>query len=218
MAKATQTEAQNTVDLMFRAFSDRTRLRILHVLRDGELCVGDIVESLRAPQPRISRHLAYSAKGQFGRWFASRASGAIIPWPPPRRRFTASCWSVLESVSSRCPNSRPTTPGPPRSGSLAAAARSRNKRQPRGSKARFVQPLLSNANARTPLTCNLILHRVKDRPEARHGLERWDEGELPFEEAMLEAAEKPLPCRERATAAMGRRTTLSCHKDETPAG
>jgi ArsR family transcriptional regulator len=62
MAKATRTVAQDAVDLMFRAFSDRTRLRILHVLRDGELCVGDIVESLRAPQPRISRHLAYLRK------------------------------------------------------------------------------------------------------------------------------------------------------------
>jgi ArsR family transcriptional regulator len=55
-------EVQDTVDLMFRAFSDRTRLRILHVLLDGELCVGDIVESLRVPQPRVSRHLAYLRK------------------------------------------------------------------------------------------------------------------------------------------------------------
>ena len=62
MAKTVQTEAQDTVDVLFRAFSDRTRLRILHVLRGGELCVGDIVESLRAPQPRISRHLAYLRK------------------------------------------------------------------------------------------------------------------------------------------------------------
>ena len=62
MAKTVQSEAQDTVDSMFRAFSDRTRLRILHVLRGGELCVGDIVESLRAPQPRISRHLAYLRK------------------------------------------------------------------------------------------------------------------------------------------------------------
>ena len=62
MAKTVHSEAQDTVDLMFRAFSDRTRLRILHVLQRGELCVGDIVESLRAPQPRISRHLAYLRK------------------------------------------------------------------------------------------------------------------------------------------------------------
>jgi ArsR family transcriptional regulator len=47
------------IDGIFRAFSDRTRLRILHVLKDGELCVGDIVEALRIRQARASRHLAY---------------------------------------------------------------------------------------------------------------------------------------------------------------
>ena len=43
------------VDLLFRAFSDRTRLRILHLLLGGETCVGDIVESLQVPQPKVSR-------------------------------------------------------------------------------------------------------------------------------------------------------------------
>ena len=62
MARTTQTEVLGSTDLMFRAFSDRTRLRILHVLQGGELCVGDIVEILQAPQPRISRHLAYLRK------------------------------------------------------------------------------------------------------------------------------------------------------------
>ena len=50
------------VDQMFRAFSDRTRLRILHMLRGGELCVCDIVDVLRVPQPKASRHLAYLRK------------------------------------------------------------------------------------------------------------------------------------------------------------
>jgi ArsR family transcriptional regulator len=47
------------VNLLFRAFSDRTRLRILHLLRGGEVCVGDLVKILRVPQPTASRHLAY---------------------------------------------------------------------------------------------------------------------------------------------------------------
>ncbi|MCC6124513.1 MAG: metalloregulator ArsR/SmtB family transcription factor [Pirellulales bacterium] len=55
-------ESKGSVDLMFRAFSDRTRLRILHVLREGELCVGDIVAILDVLQPRVSRHLAYLRK------------------------------------------------------------------------------------------------------------------------------------------------------------
>jgi ArsR family transcriptional regulator len=51
--------AKNPVDLMFRAFSDPIRLRILHLLRDGEFCVCDLVEILQAPQPTVSRHLSY---------------------------------------------------------------------------------------------------------------------------------------------------------------
>jgi ArsR family transcriptional regulator len=44
---------------MFRAFSDPTRLRILHLLQESELCVGDLVDILRVPQPKASRHLSY---------------------------------------------------------------------------------------------------------------------------------------------------------------
>ena len=43
----------------FAAFSDPTRLRILRLLTEGELCVGDLVTILGLPQPTISRHLAY---------------------------------------------------------------------------------------------------------------------------------------------------------------
>ena len=47
------------VDRVFRAFSDATRLRILNLLRAGEVCVCDLVETLGVPQPKVSRHLAY---------------------------------------------------------------------------------------------------------------------------------------------------------------
>ena len=53
---------QDRVNRMFRAFSDRTRLRILHLLRRGELCVCDIMEILRVPQAKTSRHLGYLRK------------------------------------------------------------------------------------------------------------------------------------------------------------
>lgn len=46
----------------FRALSDRNRLRILNLLREGELCVGDLVLLLAVPQPTASRHLAYLRK------------------------------------------------------------------------------------------------------------------------------------------------------------
>jgi ArsR family transcriptional regulator len=47
---------------MFRAFSDRTRLRILSLLQNGECCVGNIVEILQIEQPSASRHLAVLRK------------------------------------------------------------------------------------------------------------------------------------------------------------
>lgn len=47
------------VPRLFRAFSDKTRLRILHLLRGGELCVCDIMDALRLPQAKTSRHLGY---------------------------------------------------------------------------------------------------------------------------------------------------------------
>jgi ArsR family transcriptional regulator len=47
------------VELLFRAAADPTRLRVLHLLLEGELCVGDLVTLLGQPQPTASRHLAY---------------------------------------------------------------------------------------------------------------------------------------------------------------
>jgi DNA-binding transcriptional ArsR family regulator len=43
----------------FRGLGDPTRLRILEELREtGELSVGDLVERLGVPQPKVSNHLA----------------------------------------------------------------------------------------------------------------------------------------------------------------
>jgi ArsR family transcriptional regulator len=50
---------RNGADTKFRAFSDQTRLRILHLLKSGELCVNDLVAIIDVPQPTASRHLAY---------------------------------------------------------------------------------------------------------------------------------------------------------------
>ena len=52
-------KAAISVNQTFRAFADPTRLRILHLLRGGELCVCDLVDVLELPQPKVSRHLAY---------------------------------------------------------------------------------------------------------------------------------------------------------------
>jgi ArsR family transcriptional regulator len=43
--------------LIFKALSDKTRLRILKLLEHGELCVCEIVAALDIIQPKISFHL-----------------------------------------------------------------------------------------------------------------------------------------------------------------
>ena len=48
-----------TLETYFKALADATRLRILGLLLTGEVCVCHIHESLRIPQPKASRHLAY---------------------------------------------------------------------------------------------------------------------------------------------------------------
>src|SRR6476620_754693 len=47
------------METLFKALADETRLRILGLLLSGEVCVCDIHETLKIPQPKASRHLAY---------------------------------------------------------------------------------------------------------------------------------------------------------------
>jgi DNA-binding transcriptional ArsR family regulator len=51
--------ASDLVAKYFRGLGDPMRLRILELLRDeGELTVGELVERLGEPQPKVSNHLA----------------------------------------------------------------------------------------------------------------------------------------------------------------
>jgi ArsR family transcriptional regulator, arsenate/arsenite/antimonite-responsive transcriptional repressor len=99
-----QTDAHGSVDLMFRAFSDRTRLRILHVLQGGELCVGDIVAILQAPQPRVSRHLAYLRKAHLvlvrksGLWSHYCLAPARTPFHRKLLECLAKCFGEVPEV------------------------------------------------------------------------------------------------------------------------
>ena len=45
------------ISKLFKALSDERRLKILLLLKEGELCVCDIVETLKMTQPNISFHL-----------------------------------------------------------------------------------------------------------------------------------------------------------------
>jgi ArsR family transcriptional regulator len=47
------------VERFFQALGDNTRLRLLNLMVEQEVCVCYFVEILGSPQPKISRHLAY---------------------------------------------------------------------------------------------------------------------------------------------------------------
>ena len=104
MKKSSTSSAVTSIDSMFRAFSDRTRLRILHVLLGGELCVGDIVEILLAPQPRVSRHLAYLRKAHLvavrktGLWSHYSLAPAKTPFHRKLLECLAKCFGEVPEL------------------------------------------------------------------------------------------------------------------------
>lgn len=82
------------VEVFFRALADRTRLRLINLMGDDEVCVCFFVEILGLSQPVISRHLAYLRRANLvrarreGKWMHYR-----IAQPP-----NPSAAVVLEKV------------------------------------------------------------------------------------------------------------------------
>lgn len=64
---------------------ERTRLRIVHLLLSGPLCVCHLQEVLREPQVKMSRHLAYLRRRgmvlreRCGQWMIYRLPGKPSP-------------------------------------------------------------------------------------------------------------------------------------------
>ncbi|HZM99477.1 MAG TPA: metalloregulator ArsR/SmtB family transcription factor [Pyrinomonadaceae bacterium] len=62
------------LETLFKALADHTRLRLIHLIGDEEVCVCSCVETLKVNQPKISRHLAYLRRAGLvaarrdGRW------------------------------------------------------------------------------------------------------------------------------------------------------
>ena len=88
--------AKTPVDLMFRAFSDPIRLRILALIQPGELCVCDLTDVIKLPQPTISRHLAYLRRAGL---VSTRQEGSwnYYTLAPPRAAFHTKLLECLES-------------------------------------------------------------------------------------------------------------------------
>ncbi len=64
-------DMRTTVPL-FKALADETRLRILALLGQGELCVCDLTAALQLPQSTASRHLAVLKNAG---WVSGRRQG-----------------------------------------------------------------------------------------------------------------------------------------------
>lgn len=47
------------IEVFFLALADKTRLRILNLMRNGEVPVNHLTTALNVSQPKVSRHLAY---------------------------------------------------------------------------------------------------------------------------------------------------------------
>jgi ArsR family transcriptional regulator len=119
------TTKQNSFDMerFFQALGDRTRLRLLNLMGDQELCVCYFVEILDQPQPKISRHLAYLRRAGIvaarrdGKWMhyrivtppnpgAARVLEEILTWfqndramQADRGRLSKACCSPAKFVS-----------------------------------------------------------------------------------------------------------------------
>lgn len=59
----------------FKALADETRLRIIALLTEGELCVCDMVAVLELPQSTVSRHLSYLKNNG---WVIDRRQGLWV--------------------------------------------------------------------------------------------------------------------------------------------
>jgi ArsR family transcriptional regulator len=75
----------SSLDQLFRALADPTRLRLLNLMAGQEVCVCYFTEVIGAPQPKISRHLAYLRKAGIvaarreGKWMHYRLAAPSSP-------------------------------------------------------------------------------------------------------------------------------------------
>lgn len=80
-------KAAKKVDMerLFRAFADKTRLRLINLIGDDEVCVCFLTEILKSPQSTISRHLSYLKRSGIvdsrreGKWMHYRL---VLPADP----------------------------------------------------------------------------------------------------------------------------------------
>ncbi|MBL8860074.1 MAG: helix-turn-helix transcriptional regulator [Planctomycetes bacterium] len=100
---------------LIRAFAEPTRLRLLALLLEGEICVCDLTRALGVPQPTASRHLANLRRAG---WVRVRKDGlwchySLAPATGPVHASLLECLAQcraempeLESNEARCKAAR----------------------------------------------------------------------------------------------------------------
>ncbi len=87
-------------ELFFAALADKTRLRLLNLMRDGEVCVCFFAEALGTNNPKISRHLSYLKRASLvtgrrdGKWMHYQINE---PADKNAREIFAATMKMLES-------------------------------------------------------------------------------------------------------------------------
>ncbi|HYJ91698.1 MAG TPA: metalloregulator ArsR/SmtB family transcription factor [Pyrinomonadaceae bacterium] len=90
-------------ELFFAALADRTRLRLLNLLRDGEVCTCFFADTLQTNDPKISRHLAYLKRAGLvkgrrdGKWVHY---SLVEPKDPAAREIFDATMDMLKSDKS----------------------------------------------------------------------------------------------------------------------
>lgn len=95
--------------------ADPTRLRLINLIAQQEVCVCFFVEVLRAPQPKISRHLAHLRRAGIvrtrrqGKWMhyklvppADSTAAAILKATVDRLRYDKNMQHDLQRLNQAC--------------------------------------------------------------------------------------------------------------------
>ena len=112
-----QQRMHDGLETFFKALADRTRLQLIQMLGDEELCVCDCVAVLNTNQPKVSRHLAYLKRAGLvtsrreGKWTFYRLAE---PTDPYAARILHELLNRNIAISGRTPNrnGKPITPVP----------------------------------------------------------------------------------------------------------
>jgi ArsR family transcriptional regulator len=94
----------SSLETLFQALADTTRLRILGLLLNGEVCVCEIHGALRIPQSKASRHLAYLRRAGLvatrrdGLWVHYRLADAPDPVAATVRQAVAHALGHVDTV------------------------------------------------------------------------------------------------------------------------